>query len=550
MSSKSRILLVAAALGSALTACAGEASDASSSKPENSGRGGSDPGTGAGPGGQTPGIPPAPGPTNPPTPPPETEVRQDFEIPRGGGRYVYVANRRRDSVAVIDSTQLSIRTVTVGDTPTSLATVEGQDVALVINSGSKDVHILRTDPAGITTATRVPVVGGANRISVAPGGRHAVVWFDSSAPAAGAPVGGSFQEASVIALGSTDTSFDLTVGFRPTDVVFSSDGMGAFIVTEDGISVVRFAELKMAMVAPFVRLPDAGAAAAPVRDVSVTPDGRFAIARREGSPLVLLLDLAASTSAAAVQTLDLGSPATDLDLAPSGGFALAVLRAENAFVRIAVPAGFAPGAAIDKRLLPGENVGSAVLSADGARAVLYTTAASPPVERLVVVDLAGQSPPLPVTLKKSVRTVAISPDGKAAIVLHNKVAGDPRELNIDVETQIDRHYGYTVVNLATGFPKLQITSADVTSLAITPDGSRAFVLLPGPRAAQRITLASFIVDEFPLGSPPVALAVLGQAVKRVFVSQEHPEGRISFINWETGVVESVTGFELNGRIVQ
>jgi hypothetical protein len=44
--------------------------------------------------------------------------------------------------------------------------------------------------------------------------------------------------------------------------------------------------------------------------------------------------------------------------------------------------------------------------------------------------------------------------------------------------------------------------------------------------------------------------VLGDTVKRVFVSQEHPEGRISFINWETGVVESVTGFELNGRIVQ
>ena len=38
--------------------------------------------------------------------------------------------------------------------------------------------------------------------------------------------------------------------------------------------------------------------------------------------------------------------------------------------------------------------------------------------------------------------------------------------------------------------------------------------------------------------------------QRVFVSQQHPEGRISFIHWETGAIESVTGFELNGRIVQ
>ena len=45
--------------------------------------------------------------------------------------------------------------------------------------------------------------------------------------------------------------------------------------------------------APFVRFPDAGANAAKVVDVSVTPDGRWAIARREGASQVMLLDLAA-----------------------------------------------------------------------------------------------------------------------------------------------------------------------------------------------------------------------------------------------------------------
>ena len=147
-------------------------------------------------------------------------------------------------------------------------------------------------------------------------------------------------------------------------------------------------------------------------------------------------------------------------------------------------------------------------------------------------------------------SVAIAPDGQSAIVLHTKAAGDSRQTGIDVETQIDRSYGYTIVNLATGFAKLHLTSAEVTALALTPDGARAFVLVRAPRLVQRIALSSFIVDEFPLGSPPVSLAVLSDAVKRVFVSQEHPEGRISFINWETGAVESVTGFELNGRIVQ
>jgi hypothetical protein len=119
-----------------------------------------------------------------------------------------------------------------------------------------------------------------------------------------------------------------------------------------------------------------------------------------------------------------------------------------------------------------------------------------------------------------------------------------------VETRIDRSYGYTIVNLASGFAKLQITEGEVSAQALTPDGGRAFVLVRASRLVQRIALSSFIVDEFPLGSPPTSLAVLGAAVKRVFVSQEHPEGRISFIDWDTGMVESVTGFELNGRIVQ
>jgi hypothetical protein len=223
---------------------------------------------------------------------------------------------------------------------------------------------------------------------------------------------------------------------------------------------------------------------------------------------------------------------------------------------MAVPAGFEDPARREKRVLQGEVVGSASLAPDGKAAVLYTTAATPAIERIVIVDLAGEATPLAVPLKKAVRAVALAPDGRTALVVHTKAPGDPRAPDIDVETQIDRSYGYTVVDLKTGFAKLQRTEADVWALALTPDASRAFVVIrdPGPQTAirlvQRITLASFIVDDFVLGSPPVSIAALSEGVKRVFVGQEHPEGRISFIQWETGVVESVTGFELNGRIVQ
>ena len=349
-----------------------------------------------------------------------------------------------------------------------------------------------------------------------------------------------------------DTAFDLTVGFRPADVVFADDSSGAFVVTEDGISIIRFATVTGPTVAPFVRFPDAGANAAKVVDVSVTADGRWAVARREGATQVMLIDLARHRQhrRAHRRARQRGSP-TWISAPPAPScWRCCGRRTPTCDWRC--PAAFDPGAVVERHVLTGELVGSAALSADGNTAVLYTTAVEPAVERLVVVDLkpGATTAPLPVPLKKGVRAVAVAPDGKTAIVLHTKVAGDPADPKIDVEAQIDRSYGYTIVNLQSGFPKLQLTSADVSSLALTPDGARAFVLVRSSRLVQRIALGSFIVDDFPVGSPPVALAVLGDAVKRVFVSQEHPEGRISFINWETGVVESVTGFELNGRIVQ
>ncbi len=36
--------------------------------------------------------------------------------------------------------------------------------------------------------------------------------------------------------------------------------------------------------------------------------------------------------------------------------------------------------------------------------------------------------------------------------------------------------------------------------------------------------------------------------QQVFVGQEHPDGRITFVDWQTNAIRSVTGFELNRRI--
>jgi len=498
------------------------------------------------------------------------EERRVFELPQAGARYVYVANPRRDTVAVIDSQTLAIQTVEAGDGPTHVATIPGRDVALVVNVNAQSLSVLRTAD-GMTRTTQLPIVRGANAIEVSPDGAHAVVWLDTSRPNQGVPAG-SFQDVTLLTLTEgMERAVQLSVGFRPLDVVFAQDGSAAFVVTEDGISILRFADITGPTIVPGVSLghdgslgpADAGVAvdgstaldgslpanereARPL-DVGVTPDGRYAIARVEGSRYLRLVDLQARR----VEVLDAGGAITDVDLAADGRTALVVVRERSQVLRVPVPGGFANPGAVVRLDLPGELVGSVAASPDGRRALLYTTAAA--IERVTLLDLVGTEAPTVIRLRKTVRAVAFSPDGRAALIVHGRTTGDPGEAGIDLETRIDRSYGFTLVDTATRFAKLQLTPAEVGPLALSANGNYAFVVLRDDATrvslVERILLRSFEVQDIPLGSPPTSVGSIS-ATQRAFVGQDHPEGRITFIDEATGALQSVTGFELNSRIVE
>ena len=537
--------------------------------------------------------------------PPENEQKLDFLAPQAGARYVYVANPSRNTVSIIDSTNLSVVEVEPGDSPTYVSTVPGTDVALVINAGSHTLAILEEDRIAKST---ISVVTQANTISIAPDKQHAVIWFDSSQIGIGGSTGsststtGSTQEVSVIDLAATATNVSVTmiVGYNPSAVVFSSDSdpssAAAFVVTDDGISELRFASITTSSIAPFTPIGngttvslardagttpvsdgstasfDSGSAtdlragidstaldtssASPdlavtatgtgkAVDVSVTATGTYAVARREGSAELLLVDLKTHT----VSSLLLSSPITDLDLLPSGSQAFAVLRNESTLVRIEIPGSFTAGAPVKSWPFTNVTVGSVTLTPKGNFAVLYTTAVAS--ESLVIFDVASELPRT-VELHQPIRAVAIAPDERSALVLHP--AGSTSSTGGNNGSTTTKVHGYTMVRLQDGFTKLQYTAAEPNPFAITPDSKFAFVLLRDDaasiRIAQQISLESFATVDYPLGSPPNSIAALASASHKVFVGQVHPEGRISFIDWVTGDVQSVTGFALNGRIQQ
>jgi hypothetical protein len=590
--------------------------------------------------------------------PPENKQKLDFLAPRAGGQYVYVANPTRNTVDVIDSTKLTITEQTPGDSPTYVATVPGQDVALVINVGSHTLRILR----GLgMNAGPIPIISKANSIAISPKGHHAVIWFDASAnngttttTTSTSATTGSTQEVSVVDI-DTEQVFAMSVGYNPSAVVFSSDDAAAFVVTDDGISKLIFSQITTDGIAPFTRIdrgitgpanldggaalgpdtqtapPDLAPAAVPdtapanagdsspdadfapidggvspidgdlsVLDggsqspdtttlppdlappapedtappatpdtappkatpaikgkpvnVSVTADGAYAIARREGSAEVMLVDLKSNI----VTSIELSSPVTDLgllDLPPVGSAAFAVLRDESTLVRIEIPSGFTDPAHRQPWRFEGVTIGSLTMSPGGRYAVLYTTAYVN--STLLIKDLTVDDDAIIVDLHMAIGAVAVAPDEQTALVLHapSPASGTGGASGAGGSSgAADTTYGYTLVRLVDGFSKLQQTAALPQPFTITPDSSHAFVLLrddkSSVRIAERINLTSFIADDFALGSPPTSIAALSASIHKVFVGQEHQEGRISFVDWKTGDVESVTGFALNGRIQQ
>ena len=501
--------------------------------------------------------------------PPEVEVRLDFELPQASESYVYAANPEGGTVSIIDAESRHIQTLETGERPTFLRTLAGTDDAIVLNVGSDDATIIR-NPDGRATTSNVAVVRGANAIAVAPDGKHAVVYFNASFSTAG-NASGSLQDVSVLKLERGDDKvIDMTVGFRPRDVFFAQDGSAAYMVTEDGISVLDFGDVEASGsgFAPKISLGDD--IDQKTLDVSVTPNGAYALARQPGQSEVRLINLRTGD----IDVLDLASllPAieeqpsdedggvempeplpveiTDLDLAASGTVAAAVLRNQSSLLVLPIPGAFEDVDSISVRKVEGTVVGSAAVAPNGKTALLYTTAT--PIEHLTVVDLENEDiAPRTLALRKAVRAVAVAPDSQTALVLHEKAQGDPNEPGIDPDVAIDRMYGYSGVRIADGAVKLQQTATPPGAFTVVPDGSAIFVLFRDDalavREVHRIDTRSFLVTPTRLASPPISIGSVPQS-DSVFVSQDHPEGRITFIDWNDGQKDTVTGFELNSRI--
>ncbi|MBX7079522.1 MAG: hypothetical protein K1X88_10075 [Nannocystaceae bacterium] len=535
-------------------------------------------------------------------PPPQDEGEGDFRVPRASGRFVYSASTVSDSVAVIDSSNLAIDVVAVGRGPTVVVPIAGggsdEGRVAVLDQGSNDLALLATTSDFTTAVTVREVTAGANNLAVSPDGAYVFVYHDVDGPEAQGP--GSDQELTVLAVAS-DASHAMTVGAHPREVVFSSDAMRAYVITDDGVNVVPLDALGMLDKPDVIPVVSDPAVDPSTVEVHVAADRDVALSRVEGEREIVATDLVTRAQYA----FSLPDIPTDLDLAQDGSFAILTTPSVHGSRFYELPLPVDGSTTPQPYGLPSEYVGLAQLSPQGDALVLYSrvnpfgdeapaapglqanrggvaggstggssgtaggsssgssssdgsssdgssssgggdTGPSPdedPRQRVSLVrrdETGAWGEAVTLFVDDPIATVGIAPDGNDAMLLH------------EASTTVQPAWSYTLVDLSKPFPvkKRQMTEASPGPVLFTPEGDRALVLLrddeQGVQRIDLVDLRTFIVDALELGSPPEGAGYV-DATDKAFVSQEHPTGRITFVAAD-GSIETVTGFRLNDAV--
>jgi hypothetical protein len=405
--------------------------------------------------------------------------------------------------------------------------------AIVINSGSHDASFFDQGSDGQVTRRTVAVHPGANSWAVSPSGRWAIAWSNAKQVAVKDPTEG-FQDVTVIDL-SKDPPVPtrLTVGYRPSKVAIDTASTRASIVTELGVSVIALGDA-VDVIADFDFVAEE---ADTQSDTSITPDGKLALARDEGKSAIRIVSLETGDTV----KVELPGVVTDLDLTSDGSLAIAVIRQSSEVALLSVPRIFEQPNAAQLVTIDGDGVvGSVTVSDEGDRAFIFTNAVES--DRLTILDLATQVQRT-VKLKAPIQAAFSAPDATHAIALLQPAVGSTRG------------GAFAVIPAEKNLPpKIQSTDAPPIAVAmVSTPVERALVTVSDPirnvYGVYLVRMPELRVDFQPLASPPLATGVITDE-SIGFVAQAHAEGRISFVDLETGGIRTLTGFELAAKVVE
>jgi hypothetical protein len=181
------------------------------------------------------------------------------------------------------------------------------------------------------------------------------------------------------------------------------------------------------------------------------------------------------------------------------------------------------------------------LASASPTAFLYTNALDSPV--LTVFDSSQTAPaPRSILLHASVQAVFPTADGSHAVVTHQSIGSGS-----------SYPAAFSIVPVEAELPsKIAGLDAPPVSIAIAPNGAHALIATGDElNPAYRMVVAqmpSLQIETHELASKPISAGIVAGA-NRGYVAQHHPDGRITFIDFASGELRTVTGFELATQVV-
>ncbi len=537
---------------------------------------------------------------------PEIEEEYDFSAPAVVGDRVFVANETLNSVAVIDSSTLRVQNIPVGYRPTSIAGPTNAAVGnvWVLNEGSSTVT--RIDSATSKTQTFRSLRRG-NALAVSPDAKWAFAWFDFARFEG--PIPAEIDLASITVLSETG-AYQVAVGFNVREVRLSEDGKYALALTDDGISRIDLENLTGDALVPPTTLIDAAPEDLEVvvdpsgrwavarastqsalslvdlesgekitvnlpeipTDLDWVAGGKVIVSLpRTGNHFIATVPEGLQNLAIALAVVEPVEPpvmdagmddagTSDMGLADAGfDMTDAGTDMQDAGTDMDLPVIEIPEVEGVTRLgIEVSTLGAAEVAPLGNVVLFFSTLNDE--RRGVILDLdKGEQDT--VTFEKGIRGAVADTLGRAFVVLHSRVELPIPAGSTPLDPEyIERSWAISLLDVASGANRLILTSHEAGRSALWSDEDGLVKLYLGFKVPsldyQRVetqkdilvaNLSTFATKTFRLASYPEGLGIVGPA-RRVYISQIHPQGRMTFVNVETDERQTVTGYQLNSGI--
>ncbi len=482
--------------------------------------------------------------------------------------YVFVPNSSSTSttVARIDAEDLDVSPLEVGGRPVTVraADIEGTGaVAYVLTEQSSHVAIIRADgtastPEDEADVSFVSVPEEVNTLTLSPDGRHLLAYIDPDKPLSDETSAASLQVMSAIRLGdspSGDRSFRLSVTRLVREIEFAEEGSEAYVIGREGINRIQLDALEDDTFIPPLDLDlDATAFPPQDREVEVSLDGSVLVVRNSNhAGLALYRPPASPDESGLVRTLDLPSPPTDIDLVSIDGrlSVVAALRPERQITLIDVETVFGaanPGKGVRMVEVRDTSPGLTLATPNRRQLLTYSTLETWP--RLGVLDLES-SDLRTYRLRNQIRGVTLTSDGSSAVIVHAKQSGSAPPDATPAETFRYRH-GLTLFELETGYRRPITLRARPEAIVLTQNDegtSLLYAILPSddPRSQGlvRIDLSTYRQDFTRLPREP---SQIGRVADQIYINQASEQGRITFVDVNTGASQTISGYELNALV--